>query len=162
MGIMPDFRWRICARHSPITDDRGLGLMVDSVAEPMDGYDLLFVPGGLGTRTLQHDPEFVEWLRSAAPAKLKISVCTGSLLLGAAGFLKSRKATTHPLALKELKPYCDTVLNLRLVDDRSVITAGGVSASLDLGLHIVQRLAGAEARSLIANQMDYPYRSANF
>jgi cyclohexyl-isocyanide hydratase len=99
----------------------------------------------------------VEWLRSAGPVGLKTSVCTGALLLGAAGFLNGKKATTHPGALKELEPYCASVLKGRVVDDGNVITAGGVAASLDLGLHVVERLAGAEARARIAAQMDYPY-----
>jgi transcriptional regulator GlxA family with amidase domain len=158
MGFMPDFRWRICSRKPAITDDRGLGLIADSVAEPLGGYDLLFIPGGLGTRTLQHDQEFVEWLKSASSVKLKASVCTGALLLGAAGFLQGKRATTHPRALKELEPYCDAVLRERIVDDGNVITAGGVSSSLDLGLYVVERLAGGEARSAVARQMDYPYR----
>jgi len=102
----------------------------------------------------------VDWLKTAAPAKLKVSVCTGALLLGAAGFLKGRRATTHPGALKDLEPYCDKVLTDRIVDEGSVITGGGVSASLDLGLHVVERLAGPEARSRIAAQMCYPYRPA--
>jgi transcriptional regulator GlxA family with amidase domain len=158
MKIMPDFAWRICSLKTRITDDRGLGLIADAVAEPLAGFDLLFIPGGLVTRTLQHDGEFVEWLRSAGPVPLKTSVCTGALLLGAAGFLQGQRATTHPQALKELEPYCAAVLAARLVDDGKVITAGGVSASLDLGLHVVERLAGATARSKIARQMDYPYR----
>jgi len=158
MGIMPDFEWRICSNKHQVTDDRGLGLIADSIAEPLGAYDMLFVPGGFGTRTLQRDNEFVEWLRSAAPVELKTSVCTGALLLGAAGFLQGKRATTHPSALKELEAFCDAVLLQRVVDDGGVITAGGVSSSLDLGLHVVQRLAGAEARSRIAKQMDYPYQ----
>lgn len=158
MNFLPDFEWRVCADKPRITDDRGLGLITEAVAEPLDGYDLLFVPGGFGTRALQHDQKFVEWLQSAAAVPLKTSVCTGALLLGAAGFLQGKRATTHPAALRELEPYCGSVLEERVVDDGSVITAGGVSSSLDLGLHVVARLAGAEARSIIARQMDYPYR----
>jgi cyclohexyl-isocyanide hydratase len=157
MGIMTDFEWRICALAPRITDDRGLGLVAEAVAEPLAGFDLLFIPGGFATRKLQHEWEFVEWLRSAGPVGLKTSVCTGALLLGAAGFLNGKKATTHPGALKELEPYCASVLKGRVVDDGNVITAGGVAASLDLGLHVVERLAGAEARARIAAQMDYPY-----
>jgi cyclohexyl-isocyanide hydratase len=118
---------------------------------------LLFVAGGFGTRTLQHDNEFMEWLKSAAPVKLKTSVCTGALLLGAAGYLRGKQATTHPSALKELAPYCSAVLTKRVVDEGNVITAGGVSSSIDLGLHVVERLAGADARARIAAQMCYPY-----
>ena len=160
MNVIPDFEWRICSSKRQVTDDRGsgLGIIADSTGEPLEGYDLLFVPGGFGTRTLQHDTEFMEWLKSAAPVKLKTSVCTGALLLGAAGYLRGKQATTHPAALKELEPYCDAVLTKRVVDEGNVITAGGVSSSIDLGLHVVQRLAGAEARARIATQMCYPYR----
>ena len=161
MNIVQDFEWRICSNKPRVADDRGsagLTMVPDSVMEPLDGYDLLFVPGGQGTRALQSDSEFVEWLRSASPAKLKVSVCTGALLLGAAGFLRGKRATTHPLALKELEPYCDTVMTDRIVDEGDVITGGGVASSIDLGLHVVQQLAGPEARSRVAKQMCYPYQ----
>jgi cyclohexyl-isocyanide hydratase len=80
------------------------------------------------------------------------------LLLGAAGFLRQKRATTHPGALKELEQYCPAVVRERVVDEGDTITAGGVSASLDAGLHVVQRLAGPAARARIAVQMDYPYK----
>jgi transcriptional regulator GlxA family with amidase domain len=158
MGIMDDFEWRVCAVTREVTDDRGLRVGADSVAEPLDFCDLVFVPGGFGTRRLQHDPRFVAWLQTAGGARLKVSVCTGALLLGAAGFLRGRRATTHPAALRELEPYCGTVVRERVVDEGDVITAGGVSSSIDAGLHLVQKLAGADARDRIASQMDYPYR----
>jgi cyclohexyl-isocyanide hydratase len=160
MNVMPDFEWRILSNRPQVADDRGpagMKMVPDAVLEPLGGYDLVYVPGGMGTRPLQHDREFVDWLKTAAPAKLKVSVCTGALLLGAAGFLAGKRATTHPGALKDLERYCDKVLTDRIVDEGSVITGGGVSASLDLGLHVVQKLAGAEARSRIAAQMCYPY-----
>lgn len=157
MGIVPDFEWRICAREPQITDDRGLRLIPDTIDEPLGGYDLLFIPGGFGTRALQHDRAFVDWIKTAAPAKTKTSVCTGALLLGAAGFLRGLRATTHPSALKELEPWCGTVVRERIVDQGDVITGGGVSTSIDLGLHVVERLAGNEARARVAAQMDYPY-----
>jgi transcriptional regulator GlxA family with amidase domain len=161
MNVMPDFEWRILSNRPQVADDRGpagMKMVPDAVLEPLGGYDLVYVPGGMGTRPLQHDEEFVDWLKSAAPAKLKVSVCTGALLLGAAGFLKGKRATTHPGALKDLEPYCAKVLTDRIVDEDSVITGGGVSASIDLGLHVVQKLAGAQARSRIATQMCYPYQ----
>lgn len=158
MRIRDDFEWRICAMTNQVTDDRGLRMDVDSVAEPLAAYEMIFVPGGLGTRTLQHEAEFVRWLQTAGGAQLKVSVCTGALLLGAAGFLKGLRATTHPSAHKELEPYCATVIQERVVDEGGVITGRGVSTSIDLGLHVVERLAGVDARSRIATQMDYPYR----
>ena len=158
MKIMDDFEWRICSMRPRVSDDHGLRVEADTVAEPLDTYDLLFLPGGFGTRSLQHDSAFVDWLKTAHSARLKVSVCTGALLLGAAGFLHGRRATTHPNAYKELEPYCATVVRDRVVDEGDVITARGVSSAIDAGLHLVQRLAGAEARDRIAAQMDYPYR----
>jgi cyclohexyl-isocyanide hydratase len=158
MKILEDFEWRICATARHVVDDRGLRIEADAVAEPLGGYDLLFVPGGFGTRSLQHDATFIDWLRTAAAARLKISVCTGALLLGAAGFLRDKRATTHPSAFKELEPYCGSVVHERVVDEGDTITAGGVSSAIDAGLHLVQRLAGPDARARIAAQMDYPYR----
>lgn len=158
MRIMDDFEWRVCAITREVADDRGLRIGADTAGEPLDFCDLVFVPGGFGTRKLQHDPEFVDWLKTAGGARLKVSVCTGALLLGAAGFLRGRRATTHPAALKELEPYCATVVRERVVDEDGVITAGGVSSSIDAGLYLVQKLAGVGARDRIAGQMDYPYR----
>jgi cyclohexyl-isocyanide hydratase len=158
MKIMDDFEWRICSMTPSVVDDRGLRIEADTIAPPLDSFDMLFLPGGFGTRTLQNDRAFVEWLKTASSARLKVSVCTGALLLGAAGFLRGRRATTHPGAYAELEPYCGSVVRERVVDEGDVVTAGGVSSSIDAGLHIVQKLAGAEARSRIAAQMDYPYR----
>lgn len=158
MKILDDFEWRICSRTQRVVDDRGLRIEADVVNEPLDSYDMLFVPGGLGTRTLQHDSSFVDWLRTAQSAPLKVSVCTGALLVGAAGFLRGRRATTHPSAYKELEPYCGVVVRERVVDEGDIITARGVSSAIDMGLHLVQRLAGGDARDRIATQMDYPYR----
>ncbi len=160
MKFMDDFSWNLCARTAQVSDDRGLKITVDTVEQSLAGYDLLFIPGGFGTRPLQHDRAFVEWIATANDVPLKTSVCTGALLLGAAGFLKTKRATTHPSAYKELAPYCATVLQQRIVDEGSVITGGGVSTSIDLGLHVVQRLVGAEARARVAKQMDYPYQTA--
>jgi transcriptional regulator GlxA family with amidase domain len=158
MNFVPEFHWQICAFTEEVSDDRGLRLVPDTVAEPLGGYDIVVVPGGFGTRALQHDKAFTEWLRSAAPVKLKTSVCTGALLLGSAGFLDGKRATTHPNAFDELKPYCKiVVVDQRIVDEGGVVTAQGVTSSIDLGLHLVERIAGREARARIAKQMDYPY-----
>jgi cyclohexyl-isocyanide hydratase len=157
MNFVPEFSWEVCAFTKKISDDKGLRFAPDKVAEPLDEYDILVVPGGFGTRSLQHDKSFLDWLRSAAPVKLKTSVCTGALLLGSAGFLAGKRATTHPNAFDELKPYCAAVVNQRVVDEGGVVTAGGVTSSIDLGLHLVKRLAGSKARVTIAKQMDYPY-----
>ena len=157
MKILTDFEWRLCALTQEVRDDRGLLFSPDSVAESLGGFDLLIVPGGFGTRQLMHGTEFITWLGSAAQCKMKVSVCTGALLLGAAGFLQGKRATTHPNAFHELSPYCSEVIKARVVDEGEVVTGGGVTSALDVGLHVVERLAGREAREQIAKQMDYPY-----
>ncbi len=117
------------------------------------------MPGGVGTRALVNDAEFIQWLQTSAPCELKASVCTGSLLLGAAGFLEGKRATTHPNASLELERYCRRVVNQRVVDEGDVVTAGGVTAAIDLGLHLVERLVGKEGKERIRRQMDYPIAS---
>jgi transcriptional regulator GlxA family with amidase domain len=157
MGFMPDFAWEVCAQTPEVVDDRGLRLRATAVGGSLAAYDLLVVPGGVGTRPLLRDPTFLAWLRTAAPVALKVSVCTGALLLGAAGFLQGKRATTHPGAMADLAPFCHMALGTRLVDEGAVITAGGVTAALDAGLFLVDRLAGAEVAMRIRQQMDYPY-----
>jgi len=160
MGFLPDFAWAVCAQTPEVTDDRGLRLHATAVGGSLAAYDLLVVPGGVGTRSLMRDPTFLAWLRTAAPVPLKVSVCTGALLLGAAGFLQEKRATTHPSALADLAPFCGAVLATRLVDEGAVVTAGGVTAALDAGLLLVDRLAGADIAQRIRQQMDYPYALA--
>jgi transcriptional regulator GlxA family with amidase domain len=157
MGIRSDFDWDLCAFQKSITDGRGLQLSPDRVRPSLDAYDVLVVPGGHGTDALRRDKQFVDWLASAEPVALKTSICTGSLLLGAAGFLDGKRATTHPNAVDDLRPYCAEVGEDRVVDDGNIITARGVSAGIDLGLHVVKRLAGNDAQTRVAKQMDYPY-----
>ena len=161
LNLLPGFEWTICSNRKQVADDRrvpGMTMLAESVLEPLDRYDLVFVPGGMGSRELQHDREFIDWLKTAAPVKPKVSVCTGALLLGAAGFLRGKRATTHPSALKDLEPYCGKVVTDRIVDEGDVVTGSGVSTSIDLGLHMVERIAGPAARERAARQMCYPYR----
>lgn len=155
MNIVPDFTWRLCGMTATVCDDRGMRFTADGSGEPLSAFDLLVVPGGPGTRPLQRDSQFVDWLRTAESVPLKVSVCTGALLLGAAGFLRPHRATTHPRALHELAPYCREVVRERVVDDGPVITSGGVTAGIDAGLHVVERVAGAEARARVAEQIDH-------
>lgn len=113
------------------------------------------VPGGFSTRKLQKDSAFIQWLQTAKTAGIVASVCTGSLLLGAAGFLKDKTATTHPSAYDDLKPYCKSVSKQRICDQGNIITAGGVTSSIDLGLYLVEKISNPETKLKIASQMDY-------
>jgi cyclohexyl-isocyanide hydratase len=157
MNIMEDFEWRVCSIKPRVVDDRGLYFRTEEVGKSLDGYDMLFVPGGFGTRDLAKDGGFIGWLKTAERVPLKVSVCTSALLMGAAEFLKGKRATTHPGAYRDLEPYCAAVVRERVIDEGDIITARGVTAALDAGLHLVQRLAGKEARERVAAQVDYPY-----
>src|SRR5215207_2069778 len=106
MGFREDFAWDVCALTDEVGDHTGLRFAPTRVGDALDAYDLLVVPGGYGTRELIEDEAFLAWLRTAASCKLKTSVCTGSLLLGAAGFLEGRRATTHASAMDDLKNFC--------------------------------------------------------
>ncbi|WP_458126008.1 DJ-1/PfpI family protein [Paenibacillus sp. Z3-2] len=150
--------WETCAMTDQVTDESGLTLKVDRVKPDLADYDLVFIPGGMGTRKLRYDEAFVGWLRQAESVPLKVSVCTGSLLLGAAGFLSGKKATTHPQVYDLLQPYVDEVIPKRIVKDGNVITAGGVATSIDLGIYVVGLLAGQEAAANVKLQIDYPYQ----
>jgi cyclohexyl-isocyanide hydratase len=158
MGFIENMNWDICALSNEVVDDRGIRILASKVKKSLASYDLIFIPGGFGSRILQKDKEFINWIRSAESVKLKVSVCTGSLILGAAGFLADKHATTHPAAIKELKKYCLKCSKDRIVDQGNIITGSGVTASIDLGLHIVERLAGTSVRENISKQMDYPYK----
>jgi len=156
MGIDPEVRHRIVGTEAEIADDSGLVVKADSVYEDLAGFDLLYVPGGVGTRALASDPRMIEYLRTWGPNRPLASVCTGALLLGAAGHLEGRRATTHHNALDLLRPLCrEVVTDRRVVDEGQVVTAGGVSSSLDLGLYLVEKFWGRPAREKIAAQMAY-------
>ena len=159
MGFMPDLEWEICSMTEEVFDITGLRFTPTKVMEPLGSYDMIVVPGGFGSRKLVQDKKFIEWLRTAKPCKYKVSVCTGSVLLGAAGFLKGKKATTHRTAFDELREFA-TVVDQRIVDEGDVITARGVSSSIDLGLYICEKLAGREVKEKIRRQMDY-YRPSH-
>jgi cyclohexyl-isocyanide hydratase len=119
------------------------------------GYDVLIVPGGVGTRTLIHDQHFIEWIRTAQAVPSKVSICTGSLILGAAGFLKDKAATTHFSEYDTLQPFCRAVSKDRIVEEGDVVTAGAVAASIDLGLYLCEKWAGPEAARDIQRCMNY-------
>lgn len=153
--FLPELEWDICANHESIKDNFGLEIKVNKVSPNLANYDMIIIPGGFGTRDLQSDAQFITWLKTAQNVPYKVSICTGSLLLGAAGFLKGKKATTHFHDYDALKEYCGEVLTNRIVDDKNVITAGAVASSLDLGLYICQKLVGIEKTEAIRKSMDY-------
>jgi transcriptional regulator GlxA family with amidase domain len=156
MQIDREVTCRIVGTKQTIEDETGLTLVPDGVYEELKQFDLLYVPGGLGTRRLMHDERFLDYLKGWPSGRPLVSVCTGSLLLGAAGHLKGKRATTHHLAYELLEPFCkEVVTDQRIVVEGNLITAGGVASALDLGLYLVDWLWGEEARERIADTMEY-------
>ncbi|GFN32902.1 DJ-1/PfpI family protein [Paenibacillus xylaniclasticus] len=156
-GYRDDLTWHYCADKSEITDDRGMVVKADRVLPDLSEYDLVFVPGGAGTRRVINSETFMEWIQGAKEVSYKISVCTGALIYGAAGFLHDRTVTTNPLALELLEPHCKEVIRCRAMRDGGFFTGGGITASIDLGLYFVETITSAEIASEIALLMDYPY-----
>jgi transcriptional regulator GlxA family with amidase domain len=155
MNFRDDVEWDICSFTDTVRDDKGLQVIPTLVSQPLNNYDIIYVPGGFSTRKMTQDAKFMEWFKTCENVNLKTSVCSGSLLLGAAGFLQGKKATSHRVVQEALKPYCAQVLDERVVQDGNVITARGVSSSLDIGLFITEIIAGNEIKEKIRIQMDY-------
>ena len=149
----------ICAARTGIlADDNGLlRFDIEHTFDDVPSPDLLLVPGGFITRKLarQRDP-IVEWIEAADPNTTRTtSVCTGALLLGAAGLLQGRPATTHWSAYDELASYGATPTEQRVVIDGKYATAAGVSAGIDLGLTLAAELAGPEVAQAIQLGIEY-------
>ncbi|MBI2497476.1 MAG: DJ-1/PfpI family protein [Opitutae bacterium] len=140
----------------------GLKLVPDFTLENAPAPQILVVPGGAGTRPLLKKPAVLEWIRQRArQAEVIASVCTGSLVLAQAGLLNNLRATTHHenfAELAALAPNTDVVENARFTDNGQVLTSAGISAGIDLSLHIVGRLLGAETARRTARYMEYHWR----
>lgn len=144
------------ARGEVRTDSGFLGLSADRSMSEAGDADVVLVPGGEGNRALLEDEEVLSWLREAsAAAKWTTSVCTGSLVLGAAGLLRGRRATGHWLYLEPLREYGAEPVSERFVEDGDVITAAGVSAGIDMALHLVVRLHSAERAREVRRYIQY-------
>lgn len=157
MGFDPTSMSTVVSAGAPLVwGGHGAALVAHRVRPPLDDFDVLVVPGGHGTRTLVNDREVTDWLATFPANRLLASVCTGSLLLGAAGRLDGLCATTHRSAMGELAKYGATAVDARLVDEGTIVTAGGVSCSLDLGLYLVRRFEDDAVADKIAAQMHLP------
>ena len=123
--------------------------------------DLLIIPGGVVTSELEN-PEVVRWIeKTAAQAGLTASVCTGAFLLAKANVLYAHKVTTHWEDVSELKsmfPLLKVVEGCRWVDTGRCVTSAGISAGIDMSLHLVERIAGRELAEATARQMDFEWR----
>lgn len=149
----------LCAEHAgDVADDNGLlHLDVQQTFADVPAPDVLVVPGGLITRKLARDrAAVVEWVAAAhEKTTWTTSVCTGALLLGAAGVLTGKPATTHWIAYEDLASYGAHPTEQRVVVDGKVVTAAGVSAGIDMALTLVGMMAGAEMAQAIQLGIEY-------
>ena len=157
LSRLPDSATHIVAKtRDPVPSDCGLSLVPTKTFQDCPPLDLICVPGGFGVYEAMRDAETVAFVRSMAEgARYVTSVCTGAFVLGAAGLLKERRATTH-WAYTDLLPLLDaTHEQARVVWDGPVVTAGGVTSGIDFALRIVARLAGEDVAKSIQLSIEY-------
>jgi transcriptional regulator GlxA family with amidase domain len=156
-------------RRGEVRSENGmLGITVDATFEDMPEPDIIVFPGGVGSRALEHDDRVLEWVRHAhVTTRLTTSVCTGSLVLGAAGLLDGLTATTHWSCYAELDAHGAVPTAARVVEhlDHRIITAAGVSSGIDMALRVVElvvdRTAAQAAQLMIEYDPDPPFDSGS-
>jgi putative intracellular protease/amidase len=138
------------------TDNDRLAMHVDAVFEDIPEPEVIVVPGGWGTRALLGDERILSWIRHAHEhSQWTTSVCTGSLLLGAAGVLDGLEATSHWLELDALAEYGAAPTGRRVVEQGKVITAAGVSSGIDMGLALVAKLVDDDFAKTVQLLIEY-------
>ncbi len=160
----PPFRVRtVGLRPGPVIARNGLSISPSHVAGSARVADLVVVPGGYGTRREMENPAVLDYLRVAnAHTEMMLSVCTGALLLAKAGLLTGLAATTHRGAMDELRSMAadfEVRADARVVDNGRVITSAGISAGIDMALHVVGRLLGQDVAEETAVYMQYDWAS---
>ncbi|AYN38423.1 DJ-1/PfpI family protein [Streptomyces dangxiongensis] len=147
LGRLPDSETVFVAeRTGPVRTDTGnLALTADRTLADVPRPDIVIVPGGPGQTAQMDNPVLLDWLRTAdTTSAWTTSVCTGSLLLAAAGLLRGRRATSHWLALEQLRGFGAEPTGERVVVDGKYVTAAGVSSGIDMGLTLLGTIAGDE------------------
>ena len=154
---LPKSSVRVIAKTlEPVAAKGGLKFLPDTTIADAPPLDLVFVPGGPGTGALMEDREVLEFLRrNSEKAKYVTSVCTGALVLGAAGLLKGYSATTHWASLGLLPLFGAKALPDRVVTDRNRITGGGVTAGIDFALVLLAEMAGQDFAESIQLGLEY-------
>jgi len=146
----------IWKRIEPVASDSVLTLTPTITFADCPQLDVICVPGGFGTDEMVNDEEVLDFLRKQAEgAKYITSVCTGSLVLGAAGLLRGYRATTHWSAMDHLAPFGATPAKTRVCVDRNRITGGGVTAGIDFALTVAAQAFGAELAQAIQLGIEY-------
>jgi putative intracellular protease/amidase len=138
------------------SDTGALGVSADLPIAELPDPEIVLVPGGEGNRPLLSDDRVLEWLRSAHETSVwTTSVCTGSLVLGAAGILDRKRATSHWVYLEGLRSFGAEPVDARVVEDGKVMTAAGVSSGIDMALTLAARVAGDQVARAIQLGIEY-------
>ena len=138
------------------TDNGMLALTADRALDDLPHPEVIVMPGGLGTRALMHDERMLAWVRGAhAKSTWTTSVCTGSLVLGAAGIFDGLEATTHWAVMDTLGRLGAVPVTRRVVEQGKVITAAGVSSGIDMALTLAARIAGEDVARAIQLAIEY-------
>lgn len=157
MRCVPD--WEVSFVGTEVGEVRaegGLALRVDRRLDEVTDPDLVLVPGGEGCETVAKDEAVLSWLREVDEGtKWTTSVCTGSMILGAAGLLEGKRATSNWLFLDRLPEYGADPVGGRWVEDGKLLTAAGVTAGIDMALHLVGREAGPEIAQAVQLGIEY-------
>lgn len=158
LQLMPDTTVTfVGAEARPYRTDMGqMAIIADKAIADMPKPDMVLIPGGIGTFGAMGEPAVVDWIRTASEtAEYMTSVCTGSLLLGAAGLLDGKTATTHWGAIEGLESTGATYVPERFIDHGRIITAAGVSAGIDMALHLAARIHGDDVAKAIQLAIEY-------
>lgn len=146
----------VAATPEAVRTDRGLRLLPNVTRATAKPSNILVIPGGTGIDTAMLDPEWIEYVRKeSAKCDYVFGVCTGSLLLGAAGVLKGKRAGGHWQARDMLTQFGATVSNDRMTRDGNIYTSGGVTSGIDMALRVVADIAGLETAQKIQLAMEY-------
>lgn len=157
LALMPrtQVKW-VGGKAGPVLTDSGLYLVADSTFEDVPNPDVLLVPGGLDVSDMMRNEPVLDWIRSAHETSAwTTSVCTGGLILGAAGVLRGLKATTHWVVLQQLQQFGAEPVSERVVRQGKVVTAAGVSAGIDMALQLAEWIAGPDVAQTIQLCIEY-------
>jgi cyclohexyl-isocyanide hydratase len=157
LARLPNTRVDLVARSlDPVTTDRGMQIVPTVTYETCLPLDVVMVPGGPGQQDLMEDEAALGFLRrQATSAKYVTSVCTGSLVLGAAGLLKGKRATCHWAAIEHLKPLGAIPVSEKVVVDGNIVTGAGVASGIDFALQLAAILEGEAVAREIQLQIEY-------
>ncbi len=140
----------------PVRTEHGLAILPTTTFAECPPLDLVLVPGGPGVNPLLEDPEVLAFLRDAAArARYVVSICTGALVLGAAGLLRGRRAATHWMSRELLPAFGAEPMAERVVRDGNLFTGGGVTAGIDVALTVAAEIAGRAAAEAIQLAIEY-------